>query len=141
MSDKTYIKGKDRDLESSIETMLDKLGAIGDVEQALEWVDWCLHVDQLDEERTRQYRCMQALLEIRLNTDMHYDDYADSLALMYGEDNVKSGVGLIEGNELFHGLHSPDLGLDGFIMHNKLLEGYARLHTFKCNNWIKDNRE
>ena len=35
MSDKTYIKGKDRDLESSIATMLDKLKQLGiEVEEA-----------------------------------------------------------------------------------------------------------
>ena len=35
MSEKTYIKGKDRDLESTIETMLQKLAEIGiEIEQA-----------------------------------------------------------------------------------------------------------
>ena len=36
MSEKTYIKGKDRDLESTIETMLHKLADIGiEIEEAL----------------------------------------------------------------------------------------------------------
>ena len=109
--------------------------AIEDFEQAMEWNDWCLHMDQLDEKRNRYYRGLQALLEIKLDESREYKDYIDSLNLMYGEDTIKTGIDLIEGNERFHGLHSPGLSLDGFVLHNKLLEGYAKLHKAKINNW------
>ena len=109
--------------------------AIKDYEQANEWADWCLHMDQLGDERSRHYRCLRALLDIKLDDDRDYDDYKTSLGLMYGEDTVTTGIDIIEGNELFHGLHSPGLSLDGFETHNKLLEGYQKLHTAKQNNW------
>lgn len=109
--------------------------AIEDYEQAIEWNDWCLHMDQLDEKRVRYYRGLQALLEIKLDDSREYESYIDSLNLMYGEDTIKTGIDLIEGNERFHGLHSPGLSLDGFVMHNKLLEGYAKLHKAKVDNW------
>ena len=44
----------------------------------------------------------------------------------------------IEAVETFHGLHSPGLSPDGFITHNKLLNGYAKLHKFKQSNWNND---
>lgn len=109
--------------------------AIEDYDQAIEWNDWCLHMDQLDEERIRYYRGLQALLEIRLDESREYENYIDSLKLMYGEDTIKTGLDLIEGNQKFHGLHSPGLSLDGFVMHNKLLDGYAKLHKAKIENW------
>ncbi|MDA3870046.1 MAG: 30S ribosomal protein S12 methylthiotransferase accessory factor YcaO [Gammaproteobacteria bacterium] len=111
--------------------------AIGDDEQAAEWIDWCLQIDQLNEVRSREYRCMQVLLEIKLDESRDYDDYVESLAKMFGEENVKIGIDLIEGRKKFHGLHSPGLSLDGFNTHKKLLEGYAKLHEFKKSNWKK----
>ena len=109
--------------------------AIGDMEQAMDWVEWCLHMDQLDAEAARHYRCLLALLEIKYDDEREYAQYEDSLALMYGENNVRIGIDIIEGRENFYGLHSPGLSLDGFHTHQKLLEGYAKLHKAKQTNW------
>jgi len=109
--------------------------AIKDYDQAMEWNEWCLHMDQLDDERIRYYRCLQALLEIKLDDEREYAAYESSLNLMYGEQNVKTGIDVIEGKELFYGLHSPGLSLDGFNTHKKLLEGYRKLHKAKQTNW------
>jgi len=109
--------------------------AAGDFEQAMEWNDWCLHMDQLDDERIRFYRALQALLEIKLDDEREYASYTDSLKLMYGEHIVNICIKLIEGEEVFYGLHSPGLSLQGFTTHNKLLEGYAKLHKAKQENW------
>jgi len=109
--------------------------ATGDFEQAMEWNEWCLQMDQLNDERIRFYRSLQALLEIKLDDSRDYDDYIDSLVLMYGEETVNAGIRLLEGEECFYGLHSPGLSLDGFTLHKKLLEGYAKLHKAKQENW------
>lgn len=93
-------------------------------------------MDQLDDEHLQQYRCLQVLLEIKLDDSRDYDDYSDSLTQMYGEENVKTGVKLIDGSEIFHGRHSPGLSLEGFDNHHKLLKGYEKLHKFKQANWI-----
>lgn len=106
-----------------------------DFEEAMEWNDWCLHMDQLDDERIRYYRALQALLEIKLDKSHEYDEYVDSLNLMYGEDIIDTGISLLEGKVTFHGLHSPGLSLEGFVTHNKLLEGYGKLHKAKLGNW------
>ena len=104
-------------------------------EQASDWVDWCVQIDQLGEQRTNAYRCIHALLEIRQDQNRSYDEYIDSLSLMYGKDTVKTGIDIVEGREVFHGLHSPGLSLEGFNLHNKLLEGYRKLHRAKQTNW------
>ncbi|VAW62062.1 hypothetical protein MNBD_GAMMA08-1774, partial [hydrothermal vent metagenome] len=92
-------------------------------------------MDQLNDERIRFYRCLQALLEIKLDASREYAQYTDSLKLMYGNNTVDEGIKLLEGENSFYGLHSPGLSLDGFVMHNKLLSGYAKLHKAKTENW------
>ncbi|MDH5484317.1 MAG: 30S ribosomal protein S12 methylthiotransferase accessory factor YcaO [Gammaproteobacteria bacterium] len=109
--------------------------ALQDYEQAMEWNEWCLQMDQLSDQRTRYYRCLQALLEIKLMDDRHFDQFKDSLLLMYGEDNYQTALNQVEGDDLFHGLHSPGLSLDGFALHKKLLAGYQKLHQAKQDNW------
>jgi ribosomal protein S12 methylthiotransferase accessory factor len=109
--------------------------AAEDFEQALEWNDWCLSMDQLGDERIRFYRALQALLEIKLDDDREYAQYTESLQLMYGAETVSTCIKLLEGEEKFYGLHSPGLSLEGFTTHQKLLEGYAKLHKAKQHNW------
>ncbi len=111
--------------------------AIEDYEGAIEWNDWCLHMDQIGDERIRFYRGLQALLEIKLDATRQYADYSESLKLMYGDESIDAGIKLLEGEEMFHGLHSPGLSLEGFHLHQKLLEGYAKLHKAKVENWGK----
>ena len=103
--------------------------------QAIDWVDWCVQIDQLDEKRTSEYRCIHALLEIKHDQNRQFEDYSSSLSLMYGDDNVSKGIEVVEGREVFHGLHSPGLSLQGFELHNRLLEGYRKLHRAKQANW------
>ncbi|VAW57627.1 Ribosomal protein S12p methylthiotransferase accessory factor YcaO [hydrothermal vent metagenome] len=112
--------------------------AIEDFEQAMEWNDWCLHMDQLNDERNRFYRSLQALLEIKLDDSREYVDYVDSLNLMYGHKTIAIGIKLLGGDEKFYGLHSPGLSLDGFNTHKKLLQGYAKLQKAKSENWSTD---
>jgi ribosomal protein S12 methylthiotransferase accessory factor len=104
-------------------------------EQAIDWVDWCVQIDQLGDVRTGAYRCIHALLEIKHDQDRSFEEYSDSLALMYGEDVVNTGIEIVEGRELFHGLHSPGLSLQGFELHKSLLQGYGKLHNAKKTNW------
>jgi len=104
-------------------------------EQAIDWVNWALHLDQNNEENTRKYRCLQALLEIKWDDTRQYNDYMRSLGLMYGDDMAKQCLAIVEGEVVFDGLHCPGLSLEGFETHQKLLDGYKKLQTAKRNNW------
>ena len=103
--------------------------------QANDWVDWCVQIDQLDEKRTSEYRCIHALLGIKHDQNRQFEDYSSSLSMMYGDDTVSKGIEIVEGREVFHGLHSPGLSLQGFELHNRLLDGYRKLHRAKQTNW------
>jgi len=104
-------------------------------EEAMEWVDWCLSLEQADEALIRHYRCIKALLEIKWDEQRNYDEYTDGLALMYGEQVVADGLAIVEGKLLFHGLHCPGLSLEGFERHTALLAGYDKLQSAKVSNW------
>lgn len=111
--------------------------ATGDIETAADWVDWCLHMDQLTVCRLHLYNCLKVLLDIELDDSRKYDDYADGLAKLYGKEYLSICNKVLDGSEIFHGLHSPGLSLDGFELHNALLKGYAKLQLFKQNNWSR----
>ena len=105
--------------------------AIGDTDLAKEWNTWSLHTLDLDEKATLYHRCLDVMLEIKLDSDKEFKDYAKSLVQMYGEDTLQLCVDIINKKEKFFGLHSPGLSLEGFINHNKLLEAYAKVHKAK----------
>jgi len=104
-------------------------------EQALDWIDWCLALDQAGEASLRLYRCVKALLEIKWQDGRDYADYEQGLALMYGQQNVIDGMAIVEAKTVFHNLHCPGLSLEGFERHNMLLAGYEKLQQAKRNNW------
>ena len=104
-------------------------------DEAAEWVDWCIQIDQLDGDSTRFYQCLQTLLEIESNDEQQLNDYASSLALMFDKNTLANALAVISGKENFFGLHSPGLSLDGFNIHQKLLDGYKKLHLAKQDNW------
>jgi len=105
--------------------------ALKDYSGAQEWNSWSLLMEQTDEKRTRHHRCLAALLEILLDDDKGLDEYQDSLVLIYTTESVRLCIDIIKGNEVFYGLHSPGLSLDGFRAHKKLLESYAKVHKAK----------
>ena len=108
--------------------------ALGETEKAKEWNLWSLHSAGLKEEKVGFHRCLDALLEIKLDENKNFADYSKSLVQMYDEDVLKNCVDIISQKEKFFGLHSPGLNLEGFVNHNKLLEGYAKLHKAKALN-------
>ncbi len=106
-------------------------------DEAIEWVNWIIQIDQLDKGSTLFYSCLQALLEINSDTHRKLEDYIESLKLLFGEKTLTDCLEVIAGKENFFGLHSPGLSLDGFVTHQKLLDGYKKLHLAKQNNWQK----
>jgi len=104
-------------------------------EEAIDWVDWCLSLDQANDAARRHNLCLKALLEIKWDDERDYADYEQGLALMYGQQTVSDAIKIVEGEVLFHNLHCPGLSLQGFERHTALLEGYEKLQQAKLNNW------
>lgn len=104
-------------------------------EEAIDWIEWCLSLDQADDAARRHNLCLKALLEIKWDGERDYADYEQGLALMYGQQTVSDGIKIVEGETLFHNLHCPGLSLQGFERHTALLEGYEKLQQAKQANW------
>jgi hypothetical protein len=62
-------------------------------------------------------------------------DYTNSLKLLFEEQTLNDCLDIVSGKQVFFGLHTPDLGLEGFHAHGKLLEGYKKLHRAKKQYW------
>jgi ribosomal protein S12 methylthiotransferase accessory factor len=109
--------------------------AAGDLEKANDWVDWCLHMDQLTVCRLHLYNCLKVLLEIELDDNRNIVDYEQGLADLYGKEYLSIANKVLAGTETFHGLHCPGLSLQGFEEHGKLLQGYDKLQQAKRKYW------
>ncbi len=104
-------------------------------EEAIEWIDWCLSLDQAGQNEVLDYRCLKALLAIKWDGQRDYPEYQTGLENMFGQQRVADCIEIVEGRTVFHGLHCPGLGLDGFERHTSLLRGYDKLQQAKRNNW------
>ncbi len=104
--------------------------ALGKYAEAQVWVTWCTHMAILDENRKKLYKCLHALLEINID-EKELAEYRSSLVLMYGVECVELCADILEKKVKFYGLHSPGLGLEGFVTHQALLDGYAKVHKAK----------
>lgn len=100
-------------------------------EAALDWVEWCLTLEDLTEHRLKHYRCVKALLEIKWDDEREYDDYRKGLALLYGEQITQDALAVVEGQKAFEGLIASSLKLNGFKQHLQLLTAYEKLHMIK----------
>ncbi len=103
----------------------------GDHEQALEWAQWCVELDQLPAERATFYQALIALLEIRLDDNRTEDLYLEGLENLYGRPNIESCMALIEGKKAYDGLFDAGMNLEGFQTHQSLLEAYEKLQKAK----------
>lgn len=105
--------------------------ALRDYDDAQLWVTWCKHMAVLSDERANMYRCLDALLEIKLRGNV-LDEYQGSLEQMYTCATVTLCKEIMEKEVTFYGLHFPGLSLEGFEKHQLLLEGYAKVHKAKA---------
>lgn len=97
-----------------------------DHEDKAEWVEWCISIDQLSPKRHQLYHCLDLLL--KLDETSHFSTVMQQ---MYGDDIHQQALNLLQQTDNFSGLHFPGLSLDGFNLHNKLLQGYAKLNAQK----------
>jgi len=108
--------------------------AVGDIENAQEWNRWSLEMENVDGERLRYHRCLDALMEIILK-EKEFKLYIKPITLMYGETLMKTCVAVINQERTFYGLEFPGLSLEGFKSHQKLLDVYAKVHKAKRDRY------
>ena len=101
------------------------------IEVALDWVEWCLALEDLTAQQLKHYRCVKALLEIKWHDDREFDNYMNGLALLYGQQTAKNALAVVEGEIVFDGLTVPNLALIGLKQHHRLLVSYEKLKKVK----------
>jgi ribosomal protein S12 methylthiotransferase accessory factor len=98
--------------------------ACGDLDAATEGLDWIAHFAQIDPQRGRVYRCIDALL--RLDELEQVDACREALELLHGADTLAQAEAMIEGEQRFFGMAAPGLSLQGCGAHQRLLAAYAK---------------
>jgi ribosomal protein S12 methylthiotransferase accessory factor len=94
---------------------------IGDDDQSLEGCQWLIYFAQLDAERLMTYRCVDALLQFKLNNpEKRHKQYKSAIAKLFGEKYLHQAEALMDGKTVFS-LHSD------WEMHGRLIEGYNKL--------------
>lgn len=96
---------------------------INDETAIQEGCQWVRHFAQLDAQRRRVYRCIEAL--------MNMDDpnhYSPNIALLYGAETLQQAQALLSGELRFWGIPAPTLQLNGMELHQKLLSAYKKAH-------------
>jgi ribosomal protein S12 methylthiotransferase accessory factor len=104
--------------------------ALGDYENAKSWITWSIYFAQFDEQRAKLYRCLDALLHIKIEEE-NLEEYASSLIQMYSKEIFDLAEDIIAKKIKFHGLHFSGLSLEGFTRHQELLDAYGKLHLVK----------
>jgi ribosomal protein S12 methylthiotransferase accessory factor len=91
-----------------------------------EGCDWIRHFGQINEDRRKVYRCVQAISRLD-------DDTIASAPLqaMFGAAVIAQAQQLLRGQWRFFGQASLGLQLAAAPMHQALLAGYAKLHVRK----------
>ena len=94
---------------------------IGDDDQSLEGCQWLIYFAQLDTERLKTYRCVDALLQFKLkNPEQGHEQHKDTVGKLFGEQYLQQAEELMCGKTVFS-LHSD------WDMHNRLIKGYNKL--------------
>lgn len=98
---------------------------------ARQWIDWCIHLQQLPPDRQLLYELLAVLLDLPPG---QLPELNGVLQQLFGPERLQRAQALIERSARFDGLHSPGLSLQGFDLHRRLLEGYDKLQRMKRHN-------
>jgi ribosomal protein S12 methylthiotransferase accessory factor len=110
----------------------------GDKANAKNNTDWLLHFAPLAPHRRLLYLCLDNLLDIEEN-ELEPQDYELMFVKLYGTEMLDRCRKLINAETCFDGLLETNLNLDGFQMHQKLLQSYEKLQKAK-KAWMQKSQ-
>lgn len=97
--------------------------AVHDEDAISEGCQWVRHFEQINDDRRRVYRCIEALLTME-----NPDEYAANTSLLFGETAYQQAKALLSGELRFWGIAAPTLELHGCETHQRLLTAYRKVH-------------
>ena len=105
--------------------------AIGDVEAAAHWCQWCCSFEFLPAARQRLYRVVHTLIGFESKAESP-PDYQRSLGQFFGAALVSTAEQIVNGELTFYGLDFADSWEEISAAHGALLGLYERLHPLKA---------
>ena len=94
---------------------------IGDDDQALEGCQWLSYFAQLNTERLKTYRCVDTLLQFKLNKpEQEHSEHKRAVTQLFGEKYLQQAEALLRKETIFS-LES------NWEMHQQLIAGYNKL--------------
>ena len=112
--------------------------ALGEHEDALDWVEWTLdyNASTFSVERAHFYRAVKDVLEITLDEGRELSQYQYGLTKMYGEKLLSDAIAHVTQQQACYGLVAGDESMSQFPLHQKLLTSYHKLQRAKeAYNW------
>ena len=107
--------------------------ALGQLESAQELVETFLQYNDNTVDRGLFYRALSAALEVELSEDMEQGDYQRNFGRMFGDQRMAQVYGAISGEIRFPGLEPVGMELDGLDRHQRLLQSYKKLHSWRAS--------
>ncbi|MFB9885414.1 YcaO-like family protein [Balneatrix alpica] len=105
--------------------------ALGEREQALPCLRQLLQLPPAME-RAGFYRCLHVLLQLALDDERKITDFERILVRTYGQQQVSLCLQVLDACGTFPGIEAAGLELEGFRLHQSLLEAYDKLHKAKA---------
>ncbi|OIQ86577.1 ribosomal protein S12 methylthiotransferase accessory factor YcaO [mine drainage metagenome] len=96
--------------------------AIGDTDTILDGCAWIGQFGQLDDQRQRVYRAIEAMVQLE-----HTAPFEANLMLLYGADTHRQAQALLEREQRFFGLNLLGPDMAGSDMHQRLLAAYRKV--------------
>ncbi len=102
--------------------------AAGNTEAILDGCAWIAQFGQLDEKRSRIYRCIEALAQLQ-EADESSDTSAfeANLRLLYGAETLQTAQKLLSRKIQYLGLGDLGVNMEGSQMHQQLLAAYQKV--------------
>jgi ribosomal protein S12 methylthiotransferase accessory factor len=103
----------------------------GELDQAMQLVEWILNFGHLSEEATKLHRCLSELIRLEIDPSRLREHYERPLVALYGQEVYQEALNNLSGDGVFDDLSELDNRLANVNAHYSLLNVYKRLHEVK----------
>ncbi len=102
--------------------------AAEDTDEILNGCAWIAQFGELPEKRARVYRCIAHIVQIKeIAESKDTANFEANLTLLYGAETLQQAHQLLNRKEQYFGLETLGANMEGSVMHQRLLEAYAKV--------------